>query len=334
MPKTHYIIPVFIPEMACPNRCVYCNQYAITANCLSPTLTDIELMVNKRLAEIPDTAEHIEIAFYGGNFTGINEKAQREYLQTASQFLKNKSVQSIRISTRPDYINHANLELLQKFEVKTIELGVQSMNDSVLSKAQRGHTAQDTENAAKLILSFGFRLGLQMMIGLPGDDAETSLFTATEIVRLQAHETRIYPLLVIKNTVLHDMYLRKTYQPLSLDEAIMQTVEAVKEFEKANITILRIGLHPSKELVENDGLIAGPWHPAYKQLVYSKIWAEILHNILNDKFQTNTIIEVASSQLSNAVGYKRSNILHAINRNIHFRINKHLKGLNYVCHYC
>jgi histone acetyltransferase (RNA polymerase elongator complex component) len=334
MAKTHYIIPIFVPELACPNRCVFCNQYTITAKRVAPSPIDTDYMISKRLSQIPSTAQHIEVAFFGGNFTGIEQQAQIEYLQIANTYLNNHDIHSIRVSTRPDYINYSNLEILNKYGVKTIELGVQSMNDSILQKAQRGHTSQNVIDAVDMIKSKSFRLGLQMMIGLPDDNIDNVIHTADEIIRLQADETRIYPLLVIKDTLLHKMYLEKKYIPLALNEAVWQVASIARKFEQANTNILRIGLHPSKDFFDGETLVAGPWHPAFKQLVYSQIWKEELCQYFHDKHKSNILIEVGSLQLPNAIGYKRSNVLQASNKNIRFTINKDLKGLNYVCHYC
>jgi len=197
--------------------------------------------------------------------------------------------------------------LLKKYGVTTIELGAQSTNDNVLIKSGRGHSFKDIQNASKLILDYGFQLGLQMMLGLPGDTFETAMQTANDIVELGANNTRIYPTLVIKGTALEKLYNNGIYQPLSLENAVSWSKEILKTFEKNNITILRVGLHPSEELVDGKSLIAGPFHPSFKEMVMTEIWNEIIfENLIQAKSQ-NLIIKVNNKQLNYAVGYKGKN---------------------------
>jgi histone acetyltransferase (RNA polymerase elongator complex component) len=276
----YYHIPIFIPDYGCPFRCVFCNQKTITSTVAIPTLSEVQAHIDIWLNTIPLTDSHIEIAFFGGNFTGIPEAAQIAYLEAAYPYIQQGKVHSIRLSTRPDAISEEILLRLKRFGVQTIELGAQSMSDKVLLAVGRGHTAEDTIRASALILKHGFTLGLQMMVGLPGDDAETALETARQIIDLGAHETRIYPLLVIKNTELENQYHRGLYTPLTLEEAVKQTAPIYELFEKHGVTILKVGLHPSEGFNSGETLVAGPYHPNFRELVLSKIWSNRLEKKL------------------------------------------------------
>ena len=299
-------IPIFIPELACPHQCVFCDQAKIIGLNTIPKPNEISKIVETNLATMDDN-RIIDIAFFGGSFTGIPFELQEEYLKEAYTFIKTNRISGIRLSTRPDYIDVKRLELLKKYGVTTIELGAQSTNDNVLIKSGRGHSFKDIQNASKLILNYGFKLGLQMMIGLPGDTFETAMQTANEIVDLGANSTRIYPTLVIKGTALEKLYNNGIYQPLSLEDAVSWTKEILRTFEKNNITILRVGLHPSEELVDGKSLIAGPFHPSFKEIVMTEIWNEIIFENLNIAESKNLIIKVNNKQLNYAVGYKGKN---------------------------
>ncbi|MBU0475763.1 MAG: radical SAM protein [Bacteroidetes bacterium] len=303
---TYSNIPIFIPELACPHQCVFCDQAKIIGLNTIPKPNEISKIVETNLTTM-DENRIIDIAFFGGSFTGIPFELQEEYLKEAFSFIKANRISGIRLSTRPDYIDVQRLELLKKYGVTTIELGAQSTNDNVLIKSGRGHSFKDIQNASKLILDYGFKLGLQMMIGLPGDTFETAMQTANDIIELGANNTRIYPTLVIKGTALEKLYNNGIYQPLSLEVAVNWSKEILRTFEKNNITILRVGLHPSEELVDGKSLIAGPFHPSFKEMVMTEIWNDIILGNLNQAKSKNLIIKVNSKQLNYAVGYKGKN---------------------------
>ncbi len=329
MARTQYIVPVFIPELACGNKCIFCNQKKITGINQIPLPEEIREFISNRLSQLPARAENIEIAFFGGNFTGIDLQLQKEYLAVAQYFIDKNRASSIRISTRPDSINYQNLELLNQFAVKTIELGAQSMCDEVLLLSGRGHTAEDTVIASSMIKEHGFVLGLQMMTGLPGDTAEKTMNTAKEIIRLDATETRIYPLLVFKNTSLYDLYLSGEYSPLSLDETIKNLSPVVRLFEESDVKILRLGLHPSDGM-NNGDMVAGPWHPALRQMIYTHAWNSIIRESLPQN--QSLVLRVSTEQFPNALGYQRKNAGEF--PKIQFTADKSIKGMHYEVDYC
>ncbi len=300
----NYTIPIFIPELACPFQCLYCNQQKISGTLSIPTDEEIHKIIEDHLKTIPENS-HIEIGFFGGNFTGIPMSEQQHFLEQIQDYLHQGKIHSIRCSTRPDYINDEVLELLKKNGVKSIELGSQSLDDDVLTLAGRGHSIEDTIRASEMIKGFGFNLGLQMMIGLPGDTKEKSLFTAQKIIELGAENTRIYPTLVIRDTKLEELYKKGKYKPLSLHEAVDWTADILELFEQANVTILRVGLHPSEGLLDGSELIAGPFHPSFRELVYTEIWRKQLLNLESDA--DSVLISVNPKELNYAVGYQSSN---------------------------
>ena len=327
MKKTHYTVPIFVPELSCNNKCIYCNQQNISNTHSIPDAKQVHSIIQEKIAQFPTWADNIQIAFFGGNFTGIDRNIQEAYLQTAQYFIDKNKAHSIRISTRPDYINQDKLSLLAKYHVKNIELGAQSMCDEVLIQSGRGHNSRCTKEASHLILKNGFQLGLQMMIGLPNDNKEKALLTAQEIVKLGASETRIYPLLVLKNTPLFKHYSEGKYPPLSIAETIETATPIVETFEKAGIKILRIGLHPS-DFIHNGELVAGPWHPALSQMIYTKLWSNIFKT-MNKEYNQCTIY-VSSTQYPNAIGFQREN---AIKYPDFLIKSKHtLQGMQYEIH--
>ena len=306
MSQKHYTIPVFIPELACPNRCVFCNQQKISGHLLIPEEAEIVAQIETYLAGFPSGA-HIEIGFFGGSFTGVPVNEQEHFLSIAQPYLKNGQIYGIRVSTRPDYISETRLDLLKAYGVTTIELGAQSLDEEVLIKSKRGHSIADVEKAASLIISYGFSLGLQMMTGLPGDTLEKTLMTAHRIVELGADNTRIYPTLVIKNTELEELYLSGRYQPLTIDEAVFRVKQIIPIFEEANITILRIGLHPSEGLLNGDDLVAGPFHPSFRELAETALWGDLFNNLsISDSSDVLEIV-VPVGQRNMAIGYNAIN---------------------------
>jgi len=304
MPNKNYTIPIFIPELACPFQCLYCDQRKISGKSGIPNEDEVVQTILSYLKTIPKQS-HIELGFFGGNFTGIPKTEQEKYLKLVQPYLDSGAIQNIRCSTRPDYINDEVLKLLKRYRVGTIELGAQSMDDEVLIRSKRGHTVADTLNAAKLIREYEINLGLQMMIGLPGDTKQKAIFTAKKIIEEKAENTRIYPTIIIKSTKLEEMYRQGKYLPLTMEEAVDWTAEILEIFEQSEVRVLRIGLHPSEGLLDGSDLVAGPFHPSFRELVLSEIWRKKLSEI---KSESDSItINVNSKELNYAVGYNAIN---------------------------
>ncbi len=237
-----YIIPIFVPHLGCPNDCTFCNQKSISGQTKKVTGKEVEKIIEEYLVNFKNKDCYKEVAFFGGSFTGIEKEKQEELLKVAFEYIKSKKIDSIRLSTRPDYIDKDELKFLKKYGVKTIELGVQSTNDYILKKCKRGHTFEDVKNASKLIRRYGFNLGHQMMIGLPESTKLDELKTAKDLARLKPKIIRLYPVLVIKNTELEKEYLKKEYQPLTVIQAVERCKELYYYFNKKKITVIRMGL--------------------------------------------------------------------------------------------
>ena len=305
--RKHFTIPLFIPLEACPFRCIFCDQRKITGRSGSPSLAETETTIRSHLLTLPAENRVVEVGFFGGTFTGLPPQQQRQYLETVLPFVKNGNVDSLRISTRPDFITREGLFLLKEYPVRTIELGAQSMDDSVLEGSCRGHTSRQTELASEMILNEGFRLGLQMMIGLPGDSEKKAIHTAEKIIGIGAKETRIYPVVVIRGTPLETMFNQGTYHPLSLDEAVQWTKSVVRVFEDTDVRILRIGLHPSENLLSGRDLIAGPFHPSFRELVMSAIWNDRFREIIHPDDGKKILIRINPADRNAAAGYSGQN---------------------------
>ncbi len=302
-----------MPHLGCPHDCIFCNQKKITGLSTNIKKTDVSTIIEEHLATFPNRDIDIEVAFYGGSFTGIDKDVQRELLSIPYEYKKKGLINGIRLSTRPDYIDMEILQLLKEYSVDTIELGVQSLDEEVLKNSYRGHTVEDVYRASKLIKDYGFNLGLQMMIGLVGDSREKSLFTAKEFVKLKPYCVRIYPTLVIKDTYLEKMYEKGKYTPLSIDETVDIVTDILILFEYHNIDVIRIGLQPTENIQLGKDVVSGPFHPSFRQLVETNIYKLILCNQLNNyKLDAieNTILSIETNEknISNIAGQKSSNI--------------------------
>ncbi len=312
--KRQYIIPIFVPHLGCPNDCVFCNQKSISGEQRMITKEDVKKTIDFYLDNIRDKESKKEVAFFGGSFTGIEIEKQAEFLQTAYEYIKQGKIDSIRISTRPDYIDKKILKMLKKYKVETIELGVQSANDYILKQSQRGHTFEDVKKASKLIRWYGFKLGHQMMVGLPESTRLDEINTARELIKLKPKMVRIYPVLVIKNTKLEKDYMNEKYKPLTVVQAVEICKELVVMFKKKGIDIIRIGLQNTDTITDpkqsGSEVVAGPYHPAFRQLVESGLWYDtIVTKIkqLNVKVKKVEII-VNPQDANNVIGHKRENI--------------------------
>lgn len=311
MAKTHFIIPFFIPHTGCPYDCVFCNQRKITGRQERVRPEDILPTIEEYLATIPPSPRRVEVAFFGGSFTGIPLGLQEAYLREAKKALTDGKIDSIRLSTRPDYINRQILNLLKDYGVDTIELGVQSLDDEVLGRSCRGHSSKEVVEASKLIRRYGFTLGLQIMIGLPGDTKEKDLQTARKVCRLDPAFVRIYPTLVIKDTALETMYRKGLYRPLDLQEAVDICTDLVKIFIKGDIKVIRIGLQPTDRIATGKDVVAGPFHPSFRQIVESSLIREVIAKSLRKRGicgDGKLEMEVHPSMVSTVVGIRRDSI--------------------------
>ncbi len=310
MSKTHHIIPIFVPHRGCPHDCVFCNQKKVTGLYTDITQTQVEHTINDYLKTIPINNKTLEIAFFGGSFTGIRKEIQIELLQTAKKYKDIGAVDYIRLSTRPDYISIEILDLLHKMSVDTIELGVQSLDRDVLIKSNRGHTVEDVLKSAKLIKKYNFNLGLQMMLGLPGDTKTKAIKTAIGIVELKPDFVRIYPTLVIKDTLLEKLYLNSLCKPLTLSQAVNICKDLLMIFRYNKIDVIRIGLQPTDNISLEKDIVEGPFHPSIRQLVEAKLYEKILNSFFDKtKIQFNEItFKVNSKEVSNIAGQNSSNL--------------------------
>ncbi len=308
----HKIIPIFVPHKGCPNDCIFCNQKKISGQIEDMSPQKIPQIIETHLATM-EPEDNTEIAFYGGSFTAIDPSMQESFLSLASQYLSNAGITQIRISTRPDCIDEENLRMLWHYGVRTIELGVQSLEDEVLRASCRGHNAACVYEAAALIRRMGFMLGIQTMTGLPGDTDETCLRTARKVIRIAPSIVRIYPLLVIRGTELESQYLRGAYKPQSLEKAVALCAQLLELYEDNQIKVIRIGLQPTDTIREGSetDVVTGPMHPAFRQLVESRLMRGRLEAAIEKlglAGTENLTIHTGISNISNVIGQNRSNI--------------------------
>lgn len=313
--KKEYIIPIFVPHLGCPNNCTFCNQKRISGQTKMVTAQDVKDTIDFFLKHFRDDYKYVEVAFFGGSFTAIDEKTQVELLEAVQEYIQDKKVNSIRISTRPDCIDKEILKRMKKYHVKTIELGVQSTNNYILKRCKRGHTYEDTKKASKLIRRYGFILGHQMMVGLPESTKQDEINTAKELIRLRPKIVRIYPVLVIKDTELADEYERGDYTPLTVGQAVERCKEIVDLFNRNRINVIRIGLQNTEEIsdpnTEKSSVIAGPYHPAFRQLVEDSMWYDAIVNKIkkiNAKVKKVKII-ANDINVNNIIGHGKENML-------------------------
>ncbi len=298
----HANISVFVPHIGCPNKCSFCNQCHISGKVDAPKAKDVDKAVNTAFLSKNYNAENTEIAFFGGSFTAIEKDYMISLLKAAYEYVKSGKVSGIRISTRPDAIDEEILRLLKGYGVTAIELGAQSMSDNVLKMNNRGHSNADVIKASRLIKEFGFSLGLQMMTGLYGSDRETDIFTAKELIKLSPETVRIYPTIVLKDTDLATLYNESKYTPQSVEDAAILCGELLEMFRKADINVIRLGLHS----IEEDTFVAGPWHPAFSEICQSKMFLNSALKLMKEKGKY--IIFVNKSSVSKMIGQNRENI--------------------------
>jgi len=324
MSKSHYIIPIFVPHEGCPHECVFCNQDSITGIKSKVDAMYVEKTINEYLQTINNNDVIIEVSFFGGTFTAINTEKQIELLTVAKKFKDNNKIKFIRLSTRPDYIDDDVLLNLKKYSVDIIELGVQSMDAQVLLESGRGHTALDVEYASKLIKQYGFVLGHQIMIGLPGDDMSKDIETSKRVIDLKPDICRIYPALVIKDTHMEEMYNGKTFKPYSLGEAVNISKIIYIMMVANQINVIRIGLQPTEEISYGNDLVAGPFHPAFRELVEGSIYNDLLYEVIIENYREDNIV----NKVLIKINPKDISKLYANGKSFFYEMKKRIKTIS------
>lgn len=302
------IIPVFVPHLGCRKDCVFCNQRRISGAQRPVTAAEVAAAIVQGAAQTPAGARR-QLAFYGGSFTAIPVEVQRTLLEAAQPFLRDGTLQSIRLSTRPDAIDEETLRRLADYGVETIELGAQSMDDRVLALSGRGHTARDVADASRMVKAHGFRLILQMMTGLPGDEAgQASVETAKRIIQLCPDGVRIYPTVVVEDTPLYDLWRAGVYKEHTVEAAVDLCARIVPLFDRAGISIIRLGLNPTEELSAG-AAVAGAYHPALGELVRSRILLNAARmRLCGVSPGSAVILEVPKGRQSQMTGQHRENL--------------------------
>lgn len=300
----HVNAALFVPFLGCPHRCSFCDQKAITGQETTVKPQDVVRAAQIAIASGADTA-HGQIAFFGGSFTMLRRETMAALLKAALPFVESGAFAGVRLSTRPDAIDQATLSFLKQYRVTAIELGCQSTDDTVLCRNGRGHTRADIETACRLIKEAGIELGVQMMTGLPADSSDGAVQTARDLISFGADTARIYPTLVLRGTQLAEWYEAGDYKPQTLQEAVALCADLITLFEQNGVPVIRLGLHAGEQLQQN--LLAGPWHPAFRELVDGEIYLERMLSLLRDRPKGSCTLTVGARFLSRAAGHNGRN---------------------------
>ena len=307
------IIPIFVPHRGCPHDCIFCNQKKITGVSTDVTSKDVRNIIEEYLPTIDKDAS-VEVAFFGGSFTAIDEDIQNDLLSVAKEYVEKGLIQDIRMSTRPDCISEDILNRLKTYKVSIIELGVQSMDKNVLIDSVRGHDTESVINSAKLIKKSGIKLGLQMMVGLPSDNEEKCLSTAKKFIELEPDCVRIYPTLVVKDTGLEILLNKGEYKPFSLEQCIQIVKKLLTLYYVNNINVIRVGLQATEDIQIGKAVVDGPHHPAFRELAESEMIKDYLNYIAKEnKVEKNIIVKTNKKNISKIVGNKKSNFYYMKN---------------------
>ena len=302
------MVPFFISHLGCPHRCVFCDQEKIAGACGTlPTAVEMAAKIGEYRASSP--GRKIEVAFFGGTFTALPGEDQERLLGALQPLLISGLLDSLRLSTRPDAVDAGTVEFLQRMGVGTVELGVQSLDDRVLELAGRGHTAADAERAIGLLRDAGFSVGVQLMPGLPGDTPARSLASLERVLSLRPSFLRIYPTLVVAGTALAGMYLSGGYLPQTLDQAVSLCKGMLLQALSARVPVIRLGLQPTAELDSPGVILAGPYHPAFGQLVESELCYDLMDRMSAAlPGESRVVFFAPKGRTSDLVGQGRRNL--------------------------
>ncbi len=299
------VIPIFIPHRGCPHDCLFCNQQKISGydreDARPPVAQTIDVWLDRK-----KDRHQVQVAFFGGSFTCLPHSEQVAMLSAVQPYIAAGKVDTLRLSTRPDCLDPGVCALLKEYNVGVVELGAQSLSDAVLQNSLRGHTAEETRHAVRLLKAAGIQVGLQLMPGLPGETSASFLRGIDEVIALQPSFVRLYPVLVVKESGLEKLYHAGRYRPLSLKKAIALTARCYQKLTEAGIRVVRMGLQPSALLEQN--VVAGPYHPAFGELVQSRLWLKkIRAGLAALGPEQKLLIHISEKDMSAVTGMKKQN---------------------------
>lgn len=302
------IIPIFVPHKGCPHDCIFCNQKKITGVSTDVTSEDARNIIEECLETIDKDAD-VEIVFFGGSFTAIDIDIQKSLLSVAKEYVEKGLVKDIRMSTRPDCIDEDILSMLKEYKTSIIELGVQSLDEKVLLDSIRGHQSEIVYKSSKMIKNSGIKLGLQMMIGLPADTEEKCIFTAKKFVELKPDCVRVYPTLVVKDTGLEKLMEQNKYNPFTLEESVNIVKKVLVLFYVNNINVIRVGLQATDDIQIGKAVLAGPYHPAFRELVEADMIKDYLEFVIfQNKNIKQMLVKSNKKNISKIIGNKKTNV--------------------------
>jgi histone acetyltransferase (RNA polymerase elongator complex component) len=214
----------------------------------------------------------VELCFFGGSFARLKPESLTRFLET----VRDAPVGSmVTFSSYPgDFGGERGIlavEILKKYPIGTIELGIPSLDPKVLKICGRDDNPAEIKRSVEFLRGEGFHLGVQAMIGLPGQTAESALRGVASLGSMMfgaKWDFRLYPCLVLRGTELENMYKRGEYFPLDIEEASRQGGRLLLEAEKFGFNVIRVGLHDSRQL--KNSVSAGPYHPAFGELAISE----------------------------------------------------------------
>ena len=334
---------IFIPHLGCPHKCSFCDQ-SKTTKAHNSVVGDAVLSVpterrGLRSLQNRDVREILEsyaislkqrkltaqIGFFGGTFTALDWNYREELLKTANEYLKKhpEIFTGIRCSTRPDYVDEKILTQLKNYGVNAVELGVQSMCEEVLKLNNRKHTSDDVRNSAELIKSFGFELGVQMMTGLLGDTIEKSLYTADELIALKPVTARVYPTVILKGTLLGDLFERGEFETFSLEETVELCAEIYRCFTENNIKVIRLGLNiSSKDEDRKKDIIGGNYGLQLGELCIGRYYFKKMLAFMQNTGAKKFVIHTDRKNISKINGHKSENKMKLENLGYTYKIKE------------
>jgi len=211
-----------------------------------------------------------EVCFFGGSFCRFGRSTIKEYLDSVANNAPEGS--RIRFSTYPgDLAERSMRDLIRRYPIACIELGIPSLDPAVLSLCKREADPGIILADIKTIMDEGLPLGVQIMIGLPGQTMENSLADIRKLADSKgplSWDLRLYPCLVLESTELETMMREGKYSPLPLDQAIEWGGIVLDSALSLGFNPIRIGLQESELLASK--VRGGPHHPALGEMIASE----------------------------------------------------------------
>jgi len=282
------IAPVLVPHGLCPTACPYCPRDAKEeTESLLPDPIDVTMaidrVVDRRSAQGKETGP-VELAFYGGDFWSLPRPLRTGLLDTAEWEVRRGRAAGIRITLSPRSALRAPLSEFRTRGVQAVEVPIHGLERPAYRPFGPRVSPRLGLGAVGRLNRYRLRSIVHLTPGLPGTSHDTAMSGLHQIVAAKPSALRLLPALVLEDTALASFHRENSWEPMTLDQAVLTCRHMIEYARGEGVEIVRVGLQPEADLLRGPLVVAGPWDPNLRGRVESKRMLMLATSALTSAF--------------------------------------------------